>query len=133
MEERELEGRVAIITGGGRGFGKAFGHALSAHGAHVVLADIDVPAGEKAAAEIRHAGGEATAFSADVTQERQVAALVDHVVGHFGGIDILINNAGLHSAAYNEPPRRRASPRCAGSSTSTSWEWSRAPSPLSRT
>jgi len=103
MEERELEGRVAIITGGGRGFGKAFGHALAGHGAHVVLADIDADAGEQAAKEIRDAGGEASAFSADVADEAQVAALVADVVGRFGGIDILINNAGLHSAAYNEP------------------------------
>ena len=103
MEERELEGRVAIVTGGGRGFGKAFGHALAAHGAHVVLADIDAAAGEDAAAEIRAGGGSASAFAVDVADEEQVGTLVDHVVGRFGGIDILINNAGLHSAAYNEP------------------------------
>ena len=103
MDERELEGRVAIITGGGRGFGKAFGHALSDHGAHVVLSDIDAEAGEAAAREINDRGGAASAFSADVADEHQVAALVADVVGRFGGIDILINNAGLHSAAYNEP------------------------------
>lgn len=111
MEERELEGRVAIITGAGRGLGKAFGHALAAHGAHVVLADVDADAGDKAAVEIREAGGAASAFSIDVTDEEQVGALVTHVVENFGGIDILINNAGLHSAAYSQPTATLGWPR----------------------
>jgi len=102
MEEQELAGKVAIITGGGRGFGKAFGHALARHGAHVVLVDIDAPAGEAAADEVKAAGGEASALSADVADEQQVTALVRDVVGRFGGIDILINNAGLHSAEYSQ-------------------------------
>jgi 3-oxoacyl-[acyl-carrier protein] reductase len=96
-------GKVAVITGGGRGFGKAFGHALAARGAHVVQVDIDTDAGEQAAAEIRAAGGAASAWAADVADEAGVAALVAHVVDEHGGIDILINNAGLHSAAYNAP------------------------------
>jgi 3-oxoacyl-[acyl-carrier protein] reductase len=102
MEERELEGRVAVVTGGGRGFGRAFGYALAAHGAHVVLADIDAAACEASATGIRADGGEATAFPADVTDAEQIAALVDHAVAGFGGIDVLVNNAGLHSAAYNQ-------------------------------
>src|SRR3978361_1961896 len=103
MDERELEGRVAIITGGGRGFGKAFGHALSGYGAHVGLADLDAEAGEAAAEEINEAGGRSGGSSSDVADEQQVATLIADVVARFGGIDILINNAGLHSAAYNEP------------------------------
>ena len=102
-QAREFDGRVAVITGGGRGFGKAFGHALAARGAHAVLADIDAAAGEAAAAEIRDAGGEASAFPCDVADEVQVEALVTDVVDRLGGIDILINNAGLHSAAYGQP------------------------------
>jgi 3-oxoacyl-[acyl-carrier protein] reductase len=101
--QREHEGRVAIITGGGRGFGKAFGHALAAQGAHVVLVDTDAAAGEDAAAEIRAAGGQASAFSADVNDEDQIGAMVADAVKRLGGIDMLINNAGLHSQAYNEP------------------------------
>jgi NAD(P)-dependent dehydrogenase (short-subunit alcohol dehydrogenase family) len=103
MPEGDHEGRVAVITGGGRGFGKAFGLALAVRGAHAVLADIDAAASEEAAAEIRALGGAASAFVCDVADEDQVASLVDHVVAQLGGIDILINNAGLHSAAYSEP------------------------------
>jgi len=103
MAAREHEGRVAVITGGGRGFGKAFGHALAAQGAHVVLADIDAEAGVEAAAEIRAAGGAASSFSCDVADEDGVGAMVADVMARLGGIDVLINNAGLHSAAYSEP------------------------------
>jgi len=102
-EPREHAGRVAIITGGGRGFGKAFGHALAERGAHVVLADIDASAADDAAVEIVAAGGAATACRCDVNDEHQVATMVADIVADHGGIDILINNAGLHSQAFNEP------------------------------
>jgi len=97
------QGKVAVITGGGRGFGKAFGAALAARGAHVVLADIDAAAAESAAAEIAGKGGSASGAACDVADEASVAAVVDQVSGRHGGIDILVNNAGLHSAAYNKP------------------------------
>jgi 3-oxoacyl-[acyl-carrier protein] reductase len=103
MPDLEHQGRIAIVTGGGRGFGKAFGHALAARGAHAILADIDAAAGEEAAEEIRAKGGAASAFSCDVADEHQVASVMSEVVTRLGGVDILINNAGLHSAAYNEP------------------------------
>ena len=100
---REHDGRAAVITGGGRGFGKAFGHALAQQGAHVVLVDIDGDAAREAAAEIGAAGGRASAVTCDVSDEAGVAAMVADTVGRLGGIDILVNNAGLHSAAYNKP------------------------------
>jgi NAD(P)-dependent dehydrogenase (short-subunit alcohol dehydrogenase family) len=100
---REHNGRAAVITGGGRGFGKAFGHALAQHGAHVVLVDIDGEAAREAAAEISEAGGRASSFACDVADEVGVAAMVVDTVDRLGGIDVLVNNAGLHSAAYNEP------------------------------
>jgi len=99
----KFEGKIAVITGGGRGFGAAFGHALARRGAHVVLADIDETAGRNAAESIIVSGASASSFAADVANEEQVAALVADTVDRFGGIDILINNAGLHSQAYNEP------------------------------
>jgi NAD(P)-dependent dehydrogenase (short-subunit alcohol dehydrogenase family) len=100
MSVREHAGRIAVVTGGGRGFGKAFGHALAAEGATVVLADIDADAARAAAAEI---GGQAEAIGCDVADEAQVQAMVDAVAARHGGIDILINNAGLHSDAYSRP------------------------------
>lgn len=99
--------RVAVITGGGRGFGKAFGAALAAAGAHAVLVDIDGAVAEEAAAEIRAKGGKATGFGGDVTDEARMgeimaqAAALNPLGG--GGIDILINNAGLHSDEYGQP------------------------------
>jgi NAD(P)-dependent dehydrogenase (short-subunit alcohol dehydrogenase family) len=69
----------------------------------VVLADIDGDAGEKAGAEIQAAGGQASSYACDVSDENQVRELVADVVRRLGGIDILINNAGLHSAAYGKP------------------------------
>ncbi len=103
MTQPEFEGRVAVITGGGRGFGLAFGRALAERGAHAVLVDIDPAAGEEAATGIREAGGQASAVSCDVADENQVEAMVADVVARLGGIDILINNAGLHSAEYSQP------------------------------
>jgi NAD(P)-dependent dehydrogenase (short-subunit alcohol dehydrogenase family) len=97
------QGKVAVITGGGRGFGKAFGVALAARGAHVVLADIDGAAAQAAAAEIAGKGGSAAGATCDVADEASVAALIDRVTADRGGIDILVNNAGLHSAAFNKP------------------------------
>jgi len=99
----EHQGRIAVITGGGRGFGKAFGHALAKAGAHAVLADVDADAAQQAAAEIKSAGGPASAMGCDVADESQVAAMIARVAERHGGIDILINNAGLHSASYNAP------------------------------
>ncbi len=97
------QGKAAVITGGGRGFGQAFGTALAARGAHVVLADIDFDAAEAAAKEITDNGGSASAAACDVADEAGVAAMIGAVAAEHGGIDILVNNAGLHSAAYNKP------------------------------
>jgi len=103
MGDEVHQGKVAVITGGGRGFGKAFGTALAARGAHVVLADIDGDAADAAAAEIAGKGGSASSATCDVADEAGVAAMVDDAAARYGGIDILVNNAGLHSAAYNKP------------------------------
>jgi 3-oxoacyl-[acyl-carrier protein] reductase len=103
MADQTHQNKVALITGGGRGFGKAFGTALAERGAHVVLADIDGVAATAAAAEISANGGRASAASCDVADEGAVAAMLDEVAGKQGGLDILVNNAGLHSAAYNKP------------------------------
>ncbi|QJT05262.1 SDR family oxidoreductase [Streptomyces asoensis] len=101
-EDTAHQGKVALVTGGGRGFGKAFGAALSALGAQVVLADIDGAAAAEAAAELTARGGRVTGVACDVADEGAVGAVVGAVAERHGGLDILVNNAGLH-AAYNRP------------------------------
>jgi 3-oxoacyl-[acyl-carrier protein] reductase len=95
----EFAGKVAVITGGGRGLGKAFGHALVARGAIVVLIDLDGAVAEAAAAEM---GPKASGLSGDVSDEAGLTGLIDGVAARHGGIDLLINNAGIHSADANE-------------------------------
>ncbi|MEU6352469.1 SDR family oxidoreductase [Streptomyces sp. NPDC047072] len=98
----EHAGRVAFVTGGGRGFGKAFGAALTRRGAHVVLADIDGDVAVAAAKELTALGGSATGVACDVADEAAVDAAIAEVADRHGGLDILVNNAGLH-AAFNKP------------------------------
>lgn len=95
--------RTAVITGGGRGFGKAFGIALAAQGLHVVLVDRDGAAAEEAAAGINASGGSALGLAGDVTDEARMAEVMAQAAATHGGIDILINNAGLHSDEYGQP------------------------------
>lgn len=111
MNAREHDGRVAVITGGGRGFGKAFGHALADRGAHVVLVDLDAAVAEDAARQIREKGGSASSFAADVNDEMRIGELMTDTAKVHGGIDILINNAGLHSAEFAVPMSVTGVPR----------------------
>ena len=99
----EWAGRTAVVTGGGRGFGKAFGSALAREGAHAVLVDIDGAVAEAAAAEIRSAGGSAEGLAADVTDEARLADVLAQAAKARGGIDLLVNNAGLHSDEFGQP------------------------------
>lgn len=99
----EWQGKTAVVTGGGRGFGKAFGMALAAESAHAVLVDIDGAVAEEAAAEIRRLGGSAEGLAGDVTNEERMAEVMAHAAETHGGIDLLINNAGLHSDEYGQP------------------------------
>ncbi len=101
---RLLEGRVAIVTGAGRGIGRAHALELAAHGAKVVVNDYGVSlagegTGESPADEvvdlIRSSGGEAVASGADVADFEAAAAMVRQAIDTFGGLDILVNNAGF--------------------------------------
>jgi len=98
-----FDNRTALITGGAIGFGRAFARALAAAGANVVLADIDVEGAERTAAELVSAGAHAIAVDCDVADAEAVGAAVDTASGQFGGVDIVINNAGLHLMKYNQP------------------------------
>jgi len=99
----EMTGRTAVITGGARGFGKAFGVALAARGAHAVLVDIDGDTAEAAAEEIRASGAAATGLAGDVVDDARMSDVMAQAATLNGGIDILINNAGLHSYEYGQP------------------------------
>lgn len=101
----EWQGRTAVITGGGRGFGKAFAEALCARGAHAVLVDIDDAAGEQATRELVGKGWSAQALEGDVTDAARMGEVMREAAARHGGIDLLINNAGLHSDEYGQPMR----------------------------
>ncbi len=89
---QELTGRVAIITGGAGAFGRATADLFVAEGAKVVIADVDTEAGEQAARDL----GPAVAFQpTDVSDAYQVQELVDFTLEHFGGLDVMFNNAGI--------------------------------------
>ena len=88
-----LTGKVALVTGSGRGLGQSCANLLARDGARVVIADINPETGEAAAALIRANGGEASFVRADVSREESVAAMVAHAVDTFGGLDLAINNA----------------------------------------
>ncbi|MFC4532217.1 bifunctional aldolase/short-chain dehydrogenase [Sphaerisporangium dianthi] len=93
-EPRALAARVALVTGGGSGIGAATARRLAAEGACVVVADRDLGAAEKVAAEIGTADA-ALAVKVDVTSEEQVQAAVRAAVLAFGGVDLVVNSAGL--------------------------------------
>jgi 3-oxoacyl-[acyl-carrier protein] reductase len=89
-----LAGKVAIITGAGRGIGREASLLFAREGAKVVLADVD-PQAEKVVGEIQGAGGEAIFVRGDVTDRISCAAVVEAAVNSFGRVDILVNNAGI--------------------------------------
>lgn len=94
-----LRGKVAIVTGGSEGIGKAAAQSMAAEGANVVICARRADILETAAAEIRAAtGGEVLAIPTDVTQPEQVQQLFDKTIAVFGRIDILVNNAGTSAA-----------------------------------
>ncbi len=92
--EKMLRDKVAIITGSGRGIGKAVALLFGAEGAKVVVSDLDPEPAEETAGEIRAGGGEAIVVAGDVTGDAFAGTIVKKAVDAWGGIDILVNNAG---------------------------------------
>ncbi|PYM88936.1 MAG: bifunctional rhamnulose-1-phosphate aldolase/short-chain dehydrogenase, partial [Candidatus Rokuibacteriota bacterium] len=99
--EKELARRIALVTGGGSGIGRAVAKRLAAEGAHVVVGDLDEAGAKKTAEEVTAAvgGGRAIGLPMDVTSETSVRAAFETTVLAYGGLDVLVSNAGIaHSA-----------------------------------
>jgi NAD(P)-dependent dehydrogenase (short-subunit alcohol dehydrogenase family) len=95
LEKLKLDGRVAVVTGGGRGIGLACAEALAEAGARVVIADMDAAVAEEGRAALAGKGFDAEVQIMDVTDSARVTAVADDVASRLGGIDILVANAGI--------------------------------------
>ena len=94
--EKALQDRIAIVTGRAQGLGEAICRRLAREGAHVAVADLNVAGADRVAGAIASQTGRRTiGVQVDVTDEDQVAAMVDRVVQEFGGLDVLVSNAGI--------------------------------------
>ncbi|MFH1087399.1 MAG: SDR family NAD(P)-dependent oxidoreductase, partial [Chloroflexota bacterium] len=89
------EGKVAVVTGGANGIGRAIALRLAAEGAGVVVADTDTKNADRVASEIKALGGEALAVAADIREGEAVKAMFSRVTEEWGKVDILVNNAGI--------------------------------------
>jgi len=96
----DLSGKVAIVTGAGKGLGWAIAERLARDGAHLVLAEVDRASGEEKATIIRKMGREALALPTDVTRWADVEKMVEQTMARFKRIDILVNNAGILGPYY---------------------------------
>lgn len=90
-----LKGKTAIVTGSGRGIGRAIALSMARQGANIVVNDVNLENAQKVVVEIEAMGGQAITVKADVTEETQVNAMFASCIDRFGRIDILVNNAGI--------------------------------------
>ncbi len=95
-----FEGKVAIVTGGAGGIGRAVCLGFAAEGAAVVVADMDGDEGERTAALVREAGGRATFRQTDVSRDEDCRAMVETALSAFGGLDVAFNNAGIGGSGF---------------------------------
>ncbi|MGP4110592.1 SDR family NAD(P)-dependent oxidoreductase [Streptomyces sp. 4N509B] len=93
-----LAGRVAVVTGGGHGLGRAYCERFAAEGAAVVVAELDERAGEETRAALRAAGARALAVPTDVADAASLARMVERAEATFGGVDVLVNNAAVFAS-----------------------------------
>jgi NAD(P)-dependent dehydrogenase (short-subunit alcohol dehydrogenase family) len=97
----KLEGKVALITGGGSGMGRVSAVLMAKEGAKVVVVDINEKGGKEVEAEISRAGGKATFFLADVSKAKEAEAMVQTAVKKYGRLDVMFNNAGINAQMAN--------------------------------
>ena len=95
-----LDGRVAVVTGGGSGLGAAMAKGLAQAGATLAIVDVNEDGAARTVGTIEEQGGRAVSMSCDVTSKQQVDALADRVVAELGGVDVLVNSAGT---AFRSP------------------------------
>ncbi|MBI1878947.1 MAG: SDR family NAD(P)-dependent oxidoreductase [Chloroflexi bacterium] len=95
MSLKRLEGQVAWISGGASGMGEAIAKLFTAEGARVALIDIQTEQGQRVVEEIAGQGGQAIFLECNVTQESQVHISIERAVAHFGGLQIVVNCAGI--------------------------------------
>src|SRR5437899_746379 len=107
-----LENKIAVVTGGAHGIGKAVAEIFAAEGAQVFIADLDRKAGEKVAADIRRKGGEATFIYCDVSSPSNAKRTIKKAAGKVGRIDVLCNNAAYITNKWHS----------AGEATDKEWE-----------
>ncbi len=98
VEMFSLEGKTAIVTGAARGLGAEIAFGLAQCGASLVLADLDMP--EDSTKRVEKLDGRCIALQTDISDEKQVEALVERAVSEYGKVDILINNAGISQMSY---------------------------------
>ncbi|RLQ96104.1 SDR family oxidoreductase [Falsibacillus albus] len=94
MKLFDLTGKTAIVTGGGRGLGRQIAEGFAEAGANIVLCSRKVEACEEAAEELRQLGVKALALKCDITNQEDIACVIERTIEEFGGIDILVNNSG---------------------------------------
>jgi NAD(P)-dependent dehydrogenase (short-subunit alcohol dehydrogenase family) len=112
-----FQDKVVIVTGGGAGIGRTYAHRFAAEGAAVVVADLDPDAADRVVAELAAAGGRGLAHEMDVTDTAGAARLAERTVAELGGVDVLMNNAGVHLDHAQLPFTLEAVRSGAGSST----------------
>ncbi|MEY2859733.1 MAG: hypothetical protein RL392_191 [Pseudomonadota bacterium] len=98
----DLNGKVAVVTGAAGGIGAEIARTLAKAGARVVLGDVQTERGEQVAAQIRESGGQVIFVTHDTSVEDQWIAFIDAALSNFGGLDIVVNNAGIEQTCFLE-------------------------------